>query len=95
MCAFVLGMRVDLLSTKEAVSRITNAAKTAEPSYCCATNDHQCIMTYDDPDFRKIIHGPHLVISDSTVLRNSAEAFAMGLKQNAAAMRAAELMNEL
>ena len=53
----VLGMRVDLLSTKEAVSRITNAAESGQAGYCCVTNVHQCIMTYDDPAFRNVVNG--------------------------------------
>jgi exopolysaccharide biosynthesis WecB/TagA/CpsF family protein len=89
----VLGMRVDLLSTKEAVSRITDAAESGRAGYCCVTNVHQCIMTYDDPAFRKVVNGAELVISDSTILRSSL-GLCYGVKMPPP-MRGAELMNAL
>ncbi len=89
----VLGMRVDLLSTKEAVSRITDAAESGQAGYCCVTNVHQCIMTYDDPAFRKVVNGAELVISDSTILRSSL-GLCYGVKMPPP-MRGAELMNAL
>jgi exopolysaccharide biosynthesis WecB/TagA/CpsF family protein len=92
-CRHVLGMRVDLLSPKEAVSRITDAAKAGEAGYCCVTNVHQCIMSYDDPEFRKVVNKANLVISDSTILRNS-----LGLRYGVKPpppMRGAELMSAL
>ncbi len=67
----VLGMGVDLVSTKEAVSRITDAAESSRAGYCCVTNVHQFIMTYDDPAFRRIVNGAELVIFDSTILSSS------------------------
>jgi len=53
----------DLVSTKEAVSPITDAAESSRAGYCCVTNVHQFIMTYDDPAFRRIVNGAELVIS--------------------------------
>jgi N-acetylglucosaminyldiphosphoundecaprenol N-acetyl-beta-D-mannosaminyltransferase len=89
----ILGMRVDLLPPEEALSWIISSAKAGQAGYCCITNVHQCIMTYDDPSFRKVVNGASLILSDSTILRNSLSFYYR--VRTPPLMRGAELMNAL
>lgn len=90
---YILGMRVDILPAQEAVTAIIARAKSAAGGYCCVGNVHQCVLTHDDPQFRRIVNGADLVLSDSTILQRSV-GFRHGVRLPSAA-RGAELMLEL
>lgn len=91
--AHILGMRVDRVAPGHAVAQIVDAAKANKPGYCCITNVHQCILTYDDPDFRAVVNGAELALPDSTILRH-AVALRYGLRAPPV-LRGAELMTQL
>lgn len=67
----LLGMRVDLLSSKQAVEAIVASAGERRAGYVCVTNVHQCMMTFDDPAFRAVVNGSNLVLPDSMILRRA------------------------
>lgn len=90
---YILGMRVDLLPPGDILSWIIDAAKAGDSGYCCVTNVHQCIMTYEDTAFRKVVNGADLVISDSTILKNSLSFYHK--IRTPPLMRGAELMDAL
>lgn len=90
---FILGMRLDYLSSSVAADRIIELAGSGHPGYCAISNVHQCVLTHDDSAFRNIINGADLVISDSTILN-----WARALRHRVPAlptMRGADLFYEL
>jgi len=89
----MLGMKVDLLDPKDLVSTIIDRSKSSHAGYVCVTNVHQCMLTYDEPDFRAIVNGSDLAVPDSTVLRK-AVAWRHRL-QTPHSLKGADLMLEL
>lgn len=67
----MLGMELDYLTVEQYLAQFANAAAAGESGYCCVTNVHECILTYDDAGFRKLVNAATFVITDSTILQRA------------------------
>lgn len=65
----ILGMPVDRMSPAEFVHSFIAKAHEQESGYACVSNVHQCILFYDEPDFRDVIRGATFVMPDSSILQ--------------------------
>lgn len=89
----MLGMELDYLAPAQYLPQFLARAVAGAGGYCCVTNVHQCVMTYDDPDFRTRVNAATFVISDSTILQR-----ARSLRYGTPfldTMRGADIMQEL
>lgn len=69
-CRHVLGMRVDQAEFA-AASRLIGGWAAAMPPrgcYVCAANVHMTMEAFDDPGFRSMVNGAHLVVADGVPL---------------------------
>jgi len=65
---YVLGMRVDATSLKDATHRALAWSKAGESRYVCVANVHMVMEAYDAPDFRRIVNAADLVTPDGMPL---------------------------
>ena len=68
---FMLGMRLDYISTCRFVEEFTAAARTGVSAYCCVPDVHQCMICHDQPSHRDIVNNADYVVSDSTILQTA------------------------
>ena len=59
----VLGLEVDLSSYDDAISTITELARSGRGGYVCVTNVHVAIEARDDPKFEKLVNEPRRLFS--------------------------------
>ncbi len=67
----VLGMRVDYAPKSQFYKEIISRALAGQAGYCCVPNVHQCILSYENPDHRRIVNSADWVLSDSTILQRT------------------------
>lgn len=86
----ILGMEVDCISAELAMDRIYEWVATRGANYVCVSNVHQCMETFDDPEFRTIINSADMVVPDSQVLEFALRF--LGFKKAGPVMRGVDLM---
>lgn len=64
----ILNMPIDRFQPRDFVNKFVDRAGRKQSGYVCVPNVHQCMLAYDDPEFRQVITGATYVISDSVVL---------------------------
>lgn len=67
-CRYLLGMRVDATSYKDASARITRWAIEGDARYVCAANVHMTMESYDSEGFRSAVNKADLVTPDGMPL---------------------------
>jgi len=62
----ILGMRVDLSSSANTLSKIQEWAKPgiSRGHYICLSNVHMCMEAYDNPEFQLVVNNADLVLAD-------------------------------
>jgi N-acetylglucosaminyldiphosphoundecaprenol N-acetyl-beta-D-mannosaminyltransferase len=65
---YILGMRVDATSYKDATQQILDWAKAGESQYVCAANVHMIMEAHDDPAFAQVVNHAALVTPDGMPL---------------------------
>ncbi len=68
MCSFILGMRVDVTSLADAVSKIDDWVGQNSGRYVCVSNVHMCMESFDDTGFQNIVNDADLVVPDGKPL---------------------------
>lgn len=68
MHSYILGMRVDATSYKDAVSRVLDWASARESRYVCVANVHMTMEAYDSLEFQRIVNSADLVTPDGMPL---------------------------
>lgn len=64
-------MRFDYIEPDQYLVAILDQASAGKRGYCCVTNVHSCMLSYDDPEFKMIIDAANFAISDSKILQKS------------------------
>ena len=67
----MLGMRLDYLSTEEAMDILLKRARGWRGGYCCVPDVSQCVLAHDNEEHRRIVNAADLVFSDSTILQRA------------------------
>lgn len=78
---YILGMRVDSTTYREAASRIATWATDDASRYVCAANVHMAMECYDNEDLRRIVNEAALVTADGMPLVWALQLFGLGRQQ--------------
>ncbi|MFM2303822.1 MAG: hypothetical protein RLZZ135_1232 [Cyanobacteriota bacterium] len=65
---FILRMRVDVTSYRDATKRVLQWAANRESRYICVANVHMAMEVYDSPKFADVVNQADLVTSDGMPL---------------------------
>ena len=68
MQQFILGMRVDATTYKDALHKVLTWAQRGESRYVCVANVHMVMEAYDAPSFRALVNRADLVTPDGMPL---------------------------
>lgn len=87
-------MELDCLSTEQVTEQILKwAGEPKRSRYICVSNVHQCMESFDDTNFRRVINEADMVIPDSQILAWFQHGFKFEAPQKP--VRGVELMERL